>query len=235
MKVITWNCNMAFRKKYEQILPYDPDLLIVPECEHPDKFNNKFYDNVLWIGDNRNKGLAVFSFNDFEITTHESYCNNYKYVLPVKVTDNEAINLVAIWSQNNKEDPRRRYIGEIWQSLNYYKDMFKSPTIIAGDFNWNVIWDKENPNYPLNGTLTDVINLLKQFEIFSMYHTFTNVKFGIEGEPTLYFRKNRKTPYHIDYIFAPVDIINSGKSFSIGKYEDWISLSDHMPLIAELE
>ncbi|MDQ1251895.1 MAG: hypothetical protein QG646_1006 [Euryarchaeota archaeon] len=235
MKVITWNCNMAFRKKYEQILPYDPDLLIVPECEHPDKFNNKFYDNVLWIGDNRNKGLAVFSFNDFEITTHESYCNNYKYVLPVKVTDNEAINLVAIWSQNNKEDPRRRYIGEIWQSLNYYKDMFKSPTIIAGDFNWNVIWDKENPNYPLHGTLTDVINLLKQFEIFSIYHTFTNVKFGIEEEPTLYFRKNRKTPYHIDYIFAPVDIINSGKSFFIGKYEDWISLSDHMPLIAELE
>ena len=80
-----------------------------------------------------------------------------------------------------------------------------------------------------------MINLLEQFDIFSMYHTFTNAKFGIEREPTLYFRKSKKTPYHIDYIFAPADIINRGKSFLVGKYEDWISLSDHMPLIAELE
>ncbi|RPJ77825.1 MAG: endonuclease/exonuclease/phosphatase family protein, partial [Alphaproteobacteria bacterium] len=174
MRIITWNCNMAFRKKYEKILPYDPDLLVVPECEHPDKFDNKFYDTALWIGDNRNKGLAVFSFNDFEITIHESYCKNFKYVLPVKVSNNKAINVIAVWSQNNKEDPRKRYIGEIWQSLKYYKDIFKSPTVIAGDFNWNVIWDKEHPRYPLHGTLTDVINLLKQFEIFSIYHTFTN-------------------------------------------------------------
>lgn len=64
---------MAFRKKYEQILLYEPDLLIVSECEHPDKFNNKFYGNVLWISDNRNKDLAVFSFNGFKITIHESY------------------------------------------------------------------------------------------------------------------------------------------------------------------
>jgi endonuclease/exonuclease/phosphatase family metal-dependent hydrolase len=145
------------------------------------------------------------------------------------------MNLVAVWSQNNKEDLRRRYIGEVWQSLNYYKDLLKSPAIVAGDFNWNVIWDEENLRYPLHGTLNDVINLLKQFEIFSMYHTFTNSKFGSEREPTLYFRKNRKTPYHIDYVFAPADTISNAKSFSIGKYEDWISLSDHMPLITELK
>lgn len=234
MRVATWNCNMAFRKKYEEILPYNPDLLIVSECENPDKFTNKFYDNVFWIGDNKNKGLAVFSFNGLEIKIHESYCENYKYVLPIVIND-KAINLIAIWSQNNKEDPRRRYIGEVWQSLNYYKEMLKFPTIIAGDFNWNVIWDEEYPKYPLHGTLTDVINLLKQFEIFSMYHTFTNMNFGVEKEPTLYFRKNRQTPYHIDYIFAPIDFIKSGKAFSVGKYEDWISLSDHMPLIAEME
>jgi len=56
MRVITWNCNMAFRKKYKQILPYDPDLLIVSECEHPEKLNTKFYNNVLWVGNNRTRG-----------------------------------------------------------------------------------------------------------------------------------------------------------------------------------
>lgn len=52
MKVVTWNCNQAFRKKYENILSYKPDLLIVPECEHPDNFKKAFYFDVVWIGNN---------------------------------------------------------------------------------------------------------------------------------------------------------------------------------------
>jgi exonuclease III len=225
---------MAFRKKYEKILPYNPDLLIVPECEHPGKFTDDFYSNVLWTGDNKNKGLGVFSFNDIEISLHESYCEEYRYVLPIKMTNPKATNLIAIWSQNNKEDPKRRYIGEVWKSLNYYKDMLKSTVIIAGDFNWNVIWDRK-PDYPLYGTLTNVIHFLKQLEIHSVYHKSANISFGHEKEPTLYFRKNRKTPYHIDYVFASTDIINCTKEFSIGKYDDWIALSDHMPLMAEFK
>ncbi|HQD10259.1 MAG TPA: hypothetical protein PLQ65_11385, partial [Flavihumibacter sp.] len=37
MKIITWNCNMAFRKKADLMLAQQPDILVVPECEHPDK------------------------------------------------------------------------------------------------------------------------------------------------------------------------------------------------------
>ena len=35
--VVSWNCNMAFRKKYEKILRYDPDIVVVQECENPPK------------------------------------------------------------------------------------------------------------------------------------------------------------------------------------------------------
>ena len=58
MKIITWNCNMAFRKKAGHILAHKPDILVVPECEHPDKL--KFNDDVqkptdiLWFGENKN-------------------------------------------------------------------------------------------------------------------------------------------------------------------------------------
>ncbi len=105
---------MAFRKKFAEILSCDPDLLIVPECEHPDKFDYKFYFDSLWVGNNRNKGLGVFSFNNIEITLHESYCEAYKYIIPIKVANSKVANIIAIWSQNNKEDPRRRYIGDVW-------------------------------------------------------------------------------------------------------------------------
>ena len=66
MKVITWNCNMAFRKKADFILAHKPDILIVPECEHPDKLlfaaETSKPKDALWFGKNRNKGFAIFSY-----------------------------------------------------------------------------------------------------------------------------------------------------------------------------
>jgi exodeoxyribonuclease III len=76
------------------------------------------------------------------------------------------MNLIGIWAKNDKEDPKRRYIGNVWCALNHYKDLLEAPIIIAGDFNWNVIWDNDKSS--LYGTLTDVIDLLKQNDI----HTY---------------------------------------------------------------
>ena len=62
---------MAFRKKAPYILAHRPDILVVPECEHPDKL--KFTDDtplptdILWFGDNKNKGLGVFSYSDVKL------------------------------------------------------------------------------------------------------------------------------------------------------------------------
>ena len=125
MKVITWNCNMAFRNKYTNILSYKPDLLIAPECEHPENFKDTFYSDVVWIGDNTKKGLSVFSFNNIKLSLHKSYCKEFKYILPIEVIENnkKVMNLIAVWAQNDQEDPKRRYIGNVWCSLNYYKDL----------------------------------------------------------------------------------------------------------------
>ncbi|OEU42968.1 hypothetical protein BGV40_06545 [Methanosarcina sp. Ant1] len=240
LKVVTWNCNMAFRKKYQNILSHEPDLLIIPECEHPDNFKEIFYSDVVWIGNNKNKGLGVFSFNGIRISLHKSYCEDFQYVLPIEVTvNNEKImNLIAVWAQKNDEkDTKRRYIGNVWCALNHYKELLETPIIIAGDFNWNVIWD--NDKYRLYGTLTDVINLLEQYGIHSTYHSIpdvifgTNTIFGYEKDPTLFLLKKKEKAYHIDYIFTSPNFINSIGSCFVGKYKDWIALSDHMSLFAE--
>lgn len=59
---------MAFRKKAHVILEQKPDILVIPECEHPDKLqftsNTIMPADILWFGKNLNKGLAVISFCD---------------------------------------------------------------------------------------------------------------------------------------------------------------------------
>jgi exonuclease III len=78
MKLITWNCQGAFRKKADQILPHRPDILVIQECEHPDKLvfhpTTQQPNDLIWFGDNLHKGLGVFltattSFNCLNNTT----------------------------------------------------------------------------------------------------------------------------------------------------------------------
>ena len=65
MKIITWNCNMAFRKKADFILAEQPDILIVPECENKERLNFGLYarqpNDIFWYGDLPTKGIGVFA------------------------------------------------------------------------------------------------------------------------------------------------------------------------------
>lgn len=235
MNIITWNCKMAFRKHYNKILLEDPDLLVIPECESLDNFEDKFYHQALWIGDNEKKGLGIFSFNNIKIEKHEAYNEEYKYVLPIKVrthNDLSNTNLIAVWSQDNKIDSKRRYIGEIWNALNYYKKLLDHSLIVAGDFNWDF---NIKQGASLYGTFNDVTNLLNKYNIQSAYHAYNNLKFGNEKNKTFFQHHKIEKGHHTDYIFASSDIINRMKSFSVGKHNDWYHISDHMPLVMRLK
>ena len=36
LRIVSWNCCMSFRKKYAAIVKeYNPDILVIPECENP--------------------------------------------------------------------------------------------------------------------------------------------------------------------------------------------------------
>ena len=65
MKIVTWNCNGALRKKFEPITELGADICIVQECEDPTRTKDSSYkdwaSNHIWIGDNKNKGIGIFA------------------------------------------------------------------------------------------------------------------------------------------------------------------------------
>ena len=232
MKIIAWNCNMAFRKKAEFILAHQPDIAVISECENPEKlkFTNEIQQPtaVLWYGTNPNKGLGVFSYGDYRFELMDCHNPNFKYILPIAVTGGKIeFTLFAVWA-NNPADKDGAYVTQVWKAINFYNDLIQETrTILAGDFNSNTIWDK--PKREANHST--VVNQLASKKIFSTYHNFHHQIQGKEEHPTQYMYRHENKPYHLDYCFASEDLIQCLESVEIGKYQDWTKYSDHKPLI----
>lgn len=223
---------MAFRKKAEFILNYKPDILIVPECENPEKLKFdkgiQLPTDILWYGKNQNKGLGVFSYSDYRFELLECHNPNFKNILPISVTGGKVdFILFAIWA-NNPEDKDGQYVTQIWKAINYYNSLLtQNKTILIGDFNSNTIWDKPRRE----GNHSTVVSKLESINIFSTYHIFHNQIQGKELHPTLSMYRHEDKPYHIDYCFASAEFIEILENVEVGTYSDWSKYSDHKPLI----
>lgn len=234
MKIITWNCQMAFRKKVENILKYEPDLLIISESESKDKIDfskhSKYPHQSIWVGENTNKGLLIVSYNKaYDIKVSDLYNKDYKYIVPVEITTKkEKFLLLAVWTQNTRNS-FTSYIVQAYRAINFYKELLDEKSIIIGDFNSNKIWDNKDKK---EANHSDFVGLLKSLNIKSLYHEITKCEQGKEDSPTLYLHKKREKPYHIDYIFSGQLWLKNLEELEIGNFDDWIIFSDHMPIMA---
>lgn len=205
---------------------FDADILVVQECEDPDKSKDdnykKWAGNYLWTGSNKHKGLGIFAKNNVKLEKLDWDSAGLKYFIPCKINDD--FNFVAVWCQ--RADSRDfRYIGQLWKYLQLHKSKL-GKSIIAGDFNSNVIWDSGHRW----GSHSDVVRELGDVKVESLYHKRFNEEAGKEKQATFYMHRNLQKPYHIDYIFGSEEIVRSVTEFVIGKKESWLEISDHVPV-----
>ena len=223
---------MAFRKKSEIMTSSVQDIVILQECEILEKIPEcQQANSSLWIGNNQNKGLAIFAFNNYELKINSLYNEAYRYVLPIDVSLNKEkqFTLFAVWAMNDSLNREQRYIGQIVYALKEYQSLLDNKSIIIGDFNWNKIWDARKKK----SNLMDLLAILDLKNIKSLYHLYFNEVFGDECQPTLFLQKNLKKPYHIDYCFAASYWHEKLHYVNVGKPEEWLSKSDHMPVLFE--
>lgn len=237
MNLVTWNCNMAFRKKAQYIIDEHIDIAVIQECENKERLASAFehieHNDIIWYGKNQHKGLAVISFNDYKIRLHEQFNPKFEYILPIILSNEEKqLPLFAIWAMDNKENKAKSYIGQVWDALQFYENIITQNVILIGDFNSNKMWDKMRKK----GNHTDVVNFLRDKKIVSLYHHLNNIDHGNEKDPTLFLLKNKAKQYHMDYCFSSINMISEKTNIRVGKHNEWIRKSDHMPIwINELD
>ncbi|WP_217647341.1 exonuclease/endonuclease/phosphatase family protein [Algoriphagus aquimarinus] len=190
LKIVTWNCNGAFRRKFNFIDEFDADIYVIQECENPTETGHLDYiewaQNYLWKGDSKHKGLGIFAREGISLElldwTNIYEDNPLKYLLTCRV--NSEFSLIAVWTHYNKS-PTFGYIGQFWKYLQLHKSNFKN-CLIVGDFNSNSIWDK--PKRAWNHS--EVVRELEEINITSLYHFEGNQTQGNEEHPTFFLQKN---------------------------------------------
>jgi endonuclease/exonuclease/phosphatase family metal-dependent hydrolase len=100
------------------------------------------------------------------------------------------------------------------------------PCVFGGDFNNSVIWDKPNNK----NNFQNINSHLEGLGFASAYHTNTDDDFGCEESATFFHTKQESKKYHIDYLY--LKSLEFG-SVELGNYDEWIKLSDHVPIMVE--
>jgi exonuclease III len=226
MRIVSWNCNGALRKKLDQLLKLDADIYVVQECEDPSQSKDEHYrawaENYLWIGNSKHRGLGVFCKKEISLSQLDWESDGLKYLLPCQINNN--LTLLSVWTQNQEE---YSYIGQLWKYLHKHKGKFSvSQNIICGDFNSNTCWDDQHRG----SSHSDVVKELGQIGIESLYHKQTGEQQGKELQKTFYLYRKTDRDYHIDYVFLSSDLIPLS-AMSIGKSDEWLEFSDHMPVV----
>lgn len=236
MKIVSWNCQGKFRAKLADVWKFQPDLLVIQECEDFEQYNFKFETeptSKIWVGDRKSKGLGILSFGNCVVEKIESSSVS-RFVIPIRVlAEEKQITLFAVWAMDDKIQPRNRYIGQVWLALQEFEPLLNEKTVLIGDFNSNSIWD--NPKRARVTNHSEVVCFLSERKIQSVYHFLEKQQHGEEGANTFFLYRKPERGYHIDFCFASESLIARESNFEIGRIEDWIGRSDHMPIVFEYQ
>ena len=171
------------------------------------------------------KGLGVIIKKD-SAQVSSLHNKNLIHFLPIIADE---INILGVWAFNHRAKKYGEHVdGKTLEAIKYYYEWLqeKPKSIVAGDFNNSIIWDK-----PSNKDFYNINEKLESIGLSSSYHKVTSDDYGEEKQKTFYHTKNIQKQYHIDYIYTcGMDL----KSVNVGTFEDWITFSDHCPVTVEV-
>ena len=228
LRIITWNCRGAFRKKHAHIAALKPDILIVQECEVPEKWPDLGATAIHRIGDSPHKGLAVISFGPWHSRPAHQPPTDLRYFLPMHIAGPIPFNLLGIWAME-RCDAGLSYVGQVRAAIERYAGWLSTgPAVVAGDWNANAIWDRPDKGHT---PFWNAVTTLQDVGLCSAYHAWNQALFG--GEQRTTYTSNKGNHYHIDYCFIPRQWAGALRNMKVGG-ADWTNHSDHRPIIVDL-
>jgi hypothetical protein len=221
----------AFSKKAAKIAPLKPDILVVQEAEPLD-------DVLLFAGEQQptfrhraqcglsSRGLATLSYTGIQMACVDEDAPLDGFRRYEANMDGLHFNVVAAWTWETEDKSRYR---QVHRGLQIHADwIHQRPTFLLGDLN-------DNASFENGRRWRDFMELIGQVGLVSAYHSYFREPFGEESRPTHHHHGYPDRPFHLDYCFLPETWASRITDIQVGRLTDWSDVSDHMPLIVDVD
>ena len=257
MKIVSWNCRYGLTKEKITALfaaEYKADLYAIQEVTNNEDTLADFKDlgeNQDLYGDHKefewndkkggDLGIAIFS-KKYKIERISGNWNKYRYVVPYSIcraNGEEICKVIHIWTKtadknlNDSED----YIQQVIHACE--DDSLKSilfpenkKAIWLGDFNSSLQLSQKR----YKALHEKFLKIMDKHGYKSAWHLANHVEHGKErpNNRTFFQQYITTNSFFNDYIFINPDVCSLKKS-SVAHFKQFIGISDHCPIMAELE
>jgi exodeoxyribonuclease-3 len=234
MRLIAWNCNERFNRKYLHLRDLEFDVAVVTECGpfEPELTETRAVSSVLKLAVDQpghTKHIGVLAQDPWHVEPLP-LVPSQPWVLPVKVTGPVDFTVLAIWALGpNWVEGHLSYAAQTARVVAEVLPSVVGPVVLAGDL-----------NAPISSVSADArrhADTVSQLAALEFVSAFTAARGEADPltEPTLYHQRKLEQPFHIDHVFVPKDWA-SGIEVTVGTYQDWVAAkrSDHVPIIVDI-
>src|ERR1700686_986788 len=102
MRILVWNCRMAFGSKQKRLVEeFRPDIAVISECA---RVVNAPEGCAEWVGSNQNKGLAILTYGDYRVSLDRAFDSTIEWAAPAWITGPQSFFLLAVWNKRTVID-----------------------------------------------------------------------------------------------------------------------------------
>ncbi len=243
-RIAVWTVGPAIEKRYPKIEALEADIVVAARSGNEVrllKAKRTSHSSMAWVGRHAQRGLGVLSFlPTFAKLDGGRWDQRLEWIAPVIVNGPIGHNLLAVWALNEKAQVKFKTsppASQPIQMIRLYQRVLKSPTVVAGDFNNNPVFHRNEPNWDM----LELIALLDAQGLVSAYHAFTGLEHGDPREQPTRFRPDpivETAAHHVDYCFVPTEWLPALRDVQVGSPEVWFSsvrAEEHVPLVVDFD
>src|SRR5258708_15396953 len=123
MRIVVWNCKMAFSRKWQFLQNLSPDIAVIPECsKNSIEIAAKRGFDGRWFGENPHKGLGVLTAKPWVIVESKEPQNNW--IVPLQISGPTNFLLIAVWASQVSKNPIDNYIVQVHRAVKANPEWF---------------------------------------------------------------------------------------------------------------
>jgi hypothetical protein len=222
MRLGTWNCQTGLDANWDALDELNLDVLTVQECGSGTPGQAAGHGWMCaWQPGGYGRGVAVLARAPYRIESREPSESSDSFVSTV-ISGPDRFRFVGFWAMT----PNFAGYSYPRQATRLIERLPRDglPTVLAGDFNAS-----KSPQHFGN------VRRLRDLGLVSAYHSYHGIDHSVvEPHPTLYYHWQNTRPYHMDFVFVPVDW--HIHEVEVGTFDAYPGrgLSDHVPIIVSI-